>query len=875
LELRCDMLREIQPSQTNLVCGKTLLVRENGMKQMIPRLVLLFVCVFGACLLEEGLMAQTAPSPVGNSSAMQQASGPPLAISREAVPDKPLSVIGPRGALLGDQSGRYEAWIFPWKIFSGMRITANVANYAVPIDVNDLAAGVDVKPDHTTITYSHATFTLRQTMMAPKNAPDGAGVLVFYQIESSRPVTLTFSFDPVMQRMWPAASDDDPAPEWFANETMGGFYILHENFPDHAAAVAMPQAQPGIMPPYQERARSWPLQFVLHFDPAKDASTVFPLLLAFANTSQSATRGALANSLQKLNEASQTIAAGNAAYYRDFSAQHTSIETPDPNLNAAFSWAEIAIDQLRVQSTPDGSEKAFTAGVVGSGDVARPGFGWFFGRDALWSLYAVNSYGDYEATREEIEFLLHHQRADGAVMHEWSQTANLVDWKSLPYEYASADATPLLQMAMNDYVKISGDEAFVREHWNELELAWTYETTHDSADGIYNNSSGTGWVESWVPAMPQQELYLAELDEHASISFANLAQATGHGDLARKANDRAARLRTVIENEYYLPRLDFYAFSHNADGTTDDTATIFPAVAWWDGGSLDHKDAMFNRWASSEFSTDWGARILSNRVNFYDPISYHQGTVWPLFTGWLSVAEYRAGRPLAGYVHLMENVDLTWSQDLGSVTELLSGQFYQVLGRSSAHQLWSSAMVISPVLRGMFGLEWDAAHNSLSVTPHLPADWAGATIRQLPFGSSRIALQFTRRGQELIVEASGDGAANLDLRSNSPGARREGRMLHIPLPAVEAAVKQELPAFGQETVQMKVLNEELTQHRLTLTLSAQASSRQTVVLRENARGLHVHSSDAELGELRDGMRVLTVSFPPGPGYVTKSVAIDW
>jgi glycogen debranching enzyme len=689
-------------------------------------------------------------------------------------------------------------------------------------------------------------------------------------------VTLTFSFDPVMQRMWPATSDDRPAPEWVANPGKLGFYILHENFPDHAVALAMPHAQPGILPPYQERARAWPLQFVLHFDPTKDASTVFPLLLTLANTRQSATKDALANSLAELNASFQSIAQANAAYYSDFRAQHTSIETPDAKLNAAFSWAEIAIDQLRVQTTPDHTEEAFTAGFVGSGDAARPGFGWFFGRDALWSLFAVDSYGDYEATRKEMEFLLKRQRADGAIMHEWSQTANLVDWKSLPYEYASADATLLLQMAMNDYVKISGDQAFLQQHWSELELAWKYETTHDSADGIYNNASGSGWVESWVPSMPQQEIYLAALDEQASLAFGNMAQIAGHADLAREANDRAKRLRSVIEKEYYKPQLDFYAFSHNADGTTDDTATIFPTVAWWDGGySLDHKDTMLDRWASSEFSTDWGARILSDRVSFYDPISYHQGTVWPLFTGWLSVAEYRAGRPLSGYLHLMQNADLTWSQDLGSVTELLSGQFYQVLGRSTAHQLWSSSMVVSPVLRGMFGLQWDAAHNSLNVNPHLPADWPGATIHQLPFGNRKVTLQFTRRGQELDVQATSDGAPNLNLHSSLPGAHNDGTKLQIPLPAVEVAVKQELPAFGQETSQMKVLNEEQTPHRLTLTLSAQASSQQSLVLRENASGLHVHSSDADLGQLRNGTRSLVVTFPPGHGYVTKSVAIEW
>ena len=536
----------------------------------------------------------------------------------------------------------------------------------------------------------------------------------------------------------------------------------------------------------------------------------------------------------------------------------------------------MAIDQLRVETTPGYKEEAFTAGFVGSGDAARPGFGWFFGRDALWSLYAVNSYGDYSATREELEFLLHRQRQDGKIMHEWSQAADLVDWKSLPYEYASADATPLLQMAMNDYLHISGDADFLRAHWKQLELAWNFETAHDSTDGIYNNSSGTAWVESWVPSMPQQEIYLAVLDEQASLAFSNLARTMGQTGASEEAMLRAGRIRAQIEKEYFLPSSGFYAFSHNADGTRDETPTIFPSVAWWDGTySLDHGGTMFSRWASSEFSTDWGARILSDQVSFYDPISYHQGSVWPLFTGWLSVAEYRAGNPLAGYVHLMQNANLTWSQDLGSVTELLSGRFYQVLGRSTAHQLWSSAMVISPTLRGMFGLAWEADRHILDVTPHLPASWESAAVHRIPFGKGALDLSFTRHGQDLVVRLSGNTAGEVHLHSFADGARVEGTALHIPLPAAEVAVTQKLPPFGEETQQLKVLDEEHSAHGLSLTLTAQASSRQQLELRENAAGLHIQTPDAELGNPVDDLRTVTVDFPAGQGYVTKTVNFKW
>jgi glycogen debranching enzyme len=844
----------------------------HGDEMKIAVLPLLLLSAFSwAAPLE----AQTSSAlPVLPDFTRQSAPGE-LAISRETASTKALSVLGPRGALLGQQDGRYEAWIFPWKIFGNMRITANMQDYPVPIDVNDHAAEIEVKPDHTTITYSHANFTVRQIMVAPKQSSDGTGVLVFYQIEAVRPMTLTFSLDPVMQRMWPAESDDRPSPEWIKTAGGSGYYILHENFPDHAAALAMPSADLGILAPYQERAAYYPLQFVLHFDPKQDQNKLFPLLITLANTKETATKEALAQSLAALDSSAQSIYKANQDYYRTFVADHASLESPDKHLNAALSWAEVAIDQLRVQ-TIDRKEEALTAGFVGSGDAARPGFGWFFGRDALWSLYAVNSYGDYNTTRQEIQFLLHRQRADGKIMHEWSQTADLVDWKSTPYEWASADATALLPMAMDDYMKISGDQSFIQTNWDAIERAWKFETSHVSADGIFNNSQGSGWVESWIPSMPQQEIYMAVLDVQASLAFAHLAQSTGHADLAAQAKERAAKIREQTEKEYFLGDSNFYAFSHNADGTTDNTPTIFPSVAWWDGSySLSHPEAMLNRWASSEFSTDWGTRILSDRVSFYDPISYHQGTVWPLFTGWVSVAEYRAGRPLSGYAHLMQNANLTWSQDLGSVTELLSGQFYQVLGRSTAHQLWSSAMVVSPVLRGMFGIEWNAAEHSLSVTPHLPATWDSATLRHLPLGDSSVDLAFTRRGQELVIEATGPAAAGLRLSSLAAGAKAEGTALHIPLPPVEVAINEHLPPFGQETKQMKVLDEQAAPHSLTLTLAAQGSSQQTLLLKENAAGLRVHTDDAKIEVTRDRSSNLIVTFPEGEGYVTKTVTLSW
>ncbi|MGB8536012.1 MAG: hypothetical protein WCD57_06340 [Acidobacteriaceae bacterium] len=589
-----------------------------------------------------------------------------------------------------------------------------------------------------------------------------------------------------------------------------------------------------------------------------------------------AATAALAARLQTLDSQFHSLYTDTQDHFAQFSARHLSIETPDTTLNQAFTWAEVAIDQLRVQTTPSHAETALVAGLYGSGDSARPGYGWFFGRDALWTLYAVNSYGDYQLTRDELSFLIKRQSPEGKMIHEWAQTADLVDWKSLPYAYASADANPLFLMASNDYLKISGDKQFIEKSWDALERAWRFECSHDSdGDGIYENTEGSGWVESWLPEMPHQEKYLAALDRQASTAMASLARATGHAEIAEKAQARAARISDTIEKEYLLPGAGFYAFSYNGPGKVDTSPTIFPSVAFWDGTyKLQHAQPMLDRWAAPEFSTDWGPRDLSPTVSFFDPISYHQGSVWPLYTGWLAVSEYRNGRSLSAYAHLMRNADLTWAQDPGAVTELLSGEFFAPLGRSTSHHLWSSAMVISPVVRGLFGLEWDAAGNKLNITPSLPAEWDQAKLHHIPFAGREVDLEMTRAGTELLVRAT--GSSGVMLASRTPGAKVSDNLLRIPLPAVEIGLAHALPEAGSTTQQMKVLDQQYSGNAFTVTLSAPAGSRETLMLRVNDRRASPRVEGGQLGTAAgSSLRPVEVDFGAGQGYVEQKVMITW
>ena len=839
-----------------------------------------------ALLLKVALHAQV-PAPALNTipAISLDTTGPVL--RENAQPQKPFTVAGERGVLLGQQDGTLEAWVLPVKLLSNLRIEANVQGYTVPIDVNQQAAQIEVRPDRTTITYTHIAFTVRQIMFSPNGASAGTGPVVLFAFDCLHPTDFTLRFTPELRWMWPERNEGVPGVEW---DEHGGFYVLHADYPDFAAAVAIPGAQPGILAPYQERPQVHPVEFKLHIDPAQDRGRLYPLLMDLGTTADTATNAALGRGLTHLDAALPALYAGHAQSYRELLARSTAINTPAPSLDEAFQWGVVSIEQLKAIAQPSG-ETALVAGYYASGDSARPGFGWFFGRDALYALYAVNGYGDFALTRDELEFLIRRQRADGKVMHEYSQTAPNVDWLAFPYMYAAADATPLFLLAVADYARASGDMAFLTAHRDAIEKAWAFEIdpAHDTDhDGIYDNSQGTGWVESWPGGMPHQEIYLALLDQQASTAMAALEEMLHDPAKAKAAQQRAETIARTINAEYYDAQKSCYAFSRNMDGSLDRTRTVYPALAWWDPAAgqpiLAHPEECLRQFANATLNTDWGLRDVADDEPIYNGMSYHQGSVWPLFAGWTALAEYRGNQALAGYRMLMENAAMTQLEDLGADTELLSGDFYVPMGRSTSHQLWSSAMVVTPTLRGLFGITVDALTKTITVDPHLPATWDHAKILNLHIGDQAVNLLFESSGDQTTVSLQSPVPSGVQLRSSVGGAKQlESNRVSIPRPTVQVATPEANPLPGDRTQIPRVLSEEYGERTLRLTVEGRAGTDAHLPLIAHEARLRLRAQGADLaipahptaeagtGESAD----LTLHFPGGEGWQRVVAVVSW
>jgi len=279
------------------------------------------------------------------------AAGPVIRAHTEAL--KPFTVAGERGVVLGQQDGTFEAWVLPVKLLSHLTIQANVEGYSVPIDVNQQSAEIEVRPDRTTITYSHIAFTVRQIMFSPDDASVGTGPMVLFEFDCLHPTEFTFRFTPEMRWMWPERNEGVPDAEWVTGKE-GGFYVLHSDYPDFAGAVTIPGAVPGILPPYQERPQVFAVELKLHIDPARDRGRLFPLLMAVGTDVTAAKALALETTLGELNAGIASSYRVHEASYQKLLAGSTTIETPDKALNEAFQWATISIEQLRTKAQGTG-----------------------------------------------------------------------------------------------------------------------------------------------------------------------------------------------------------------------------------------------------------------------------------------------------------------------------------------------------------------------------------------------------------------------------------------------------------------------------------------------------------------------------------------
>jgi glycogen debranching enzyme len=685
----------------------------------------------------------------GQQSAQARAVPKKLEISRTARPWEFLAAVGKRAGLLGNESGKVEAWVYPLKILRDLKLTVLTEGREIPAET--LVRTVIAHPESTTLLYTGDTFSIRETFFVPVDQP---GAVIEIQVETEQPLELQASFIRDFQLEWPAS--------------MGGTYVgwsseLHgfvfgEDHQKFAGLAGSPTAA-------EPR-----LEYETNYGGAHTSSMKLGVISKGRDTKIIVISGSVngraeaEKSYRLLTSDYQQLWKESAEFYQQYLQRTTSVELPDQELQKAYDWSRVSLIQGLVSNPTMGD--GLIAGYRASGESYRPGFAWFFGRDSLWCGLALNSEGDFATTKTALEFIAKFQREDGKIPHEIAQGASFVDWfKGYPYAFASADATPLYIATVDDYVTSSGDIAFAKSNWDHVAKAYEFlRSTYDTNGFPKNYGIGHGWIEGG-PMLPiESEFYQSGLAVAAIRGLAHLSRLTGKEAEAKSLTEEFAKEQKQLNEAFWSPEKKFFAFAVDRENKRVDEPTVLTTVPMWFGLTDEAKSQQtITELAKPEHKTDWGMRIISNRAPKYSGGGYHYGSVWPLFTGWASVAEYRYHRPQPAYDNLRANALLTLDGSPGHVTEVLSGDYYQPLSTSSPHQIWSAAMVISPMLRGMFGLQFDAQARTLIFAPHVPGYWNDFAVHHIAAGNDFLDLDFSRTTDSITMTADRQDGADLEM----------------------------------------------------------------------------------------------------------------
>jgi hypothetical protein len=504
--------------------------------------------------------------------------------------------------------------------------------------------------------------------------------------------------------------------------------------------------------------------------------------------------------------------------------------------------------------------KGLIAGYRTSGESQRPGFAWFFGRDSLWTDLALDASGDFPTTRLALDFISKYQRDDGKIPHEIAQGATFVNWfKDYPYPYASADATPLYIIAMNDYVVESGDVAFAKEKWDSLWKAYQFLLSTYDPNGLPKNFGfGHGWIEGG-PLLPvKTELYQSGVGAQALLALSNLAHLAGKEEVSADLSQSFPKQKQLVNSAFWIANKNRFAFAIDNDGKQVDEPSVLATVPMWFGLLDDDKSqSMITQLSGFDHQTDWGMRIISGNSAHYSGGGYHYGSVWPLFTGWASVAEYRYHQPFPAYLNLQANAALALDGSPGHVTEVLSGDYYQPLSTSSPHQIWSAAMVVSPLLRGLLGLETDAINSSVKFAPHVPAQWNEFSIENLRVGLNSLSLKYKRTGDSIELETTRTKGAEECTLEFRPAISPRTKVLKVDLNGKPVPFRIDATSSDQHVVVRLLVNE----GKYVLNIHLQ-----------NDFDLGVYAGLPLLGSASQGIRVLSETWSSSKDQLTLEIS---
>jgi glycogen debranching enzyme len=476
--------------------------------------------------------------------------------------------------------------------------------------------------------------------------------------------------------------------------------------------------------------------------------------------------------------------------YDEWRSESTQIETDhelfDQLLRRALQDLRLLIDNVDGDLVP-------TAGI--------PWFAVPFGRDSLITamqtlpLRPSIAAGTlrFLARRQGREINDFRDEQPGKILHE-VRLGELATVKRVPHSpyYGSVDATPLFLVALGEYVRWTGDLDFARQLLPNAEAALNWMSEYGDADGdafleYHSRSSegirNQGWKDSPDSAshrdgtIAEPPIALAEVQAYAFAAhreMADLYARLGDADKERSQRAMSERVRQKFVERLAMSDQDgpFWAMGLDCAGQRIETVTSNPGHALW-AGVLRGDDARLTvqRLLADDMLCGWGIRTLSSRARTFNPMSYHNGSVWPHDNALIALGMKRVGADHAAREVASQVLEAGLRFPASRLPELWCGFARDRRYRSTpaqypvscSPQAWAAGSAFM-LLQALLGLEADAFEGVVRLRPVLP-NWLGrVSFRKMRVAGSQIDFDVIREGHRLIVDVIDDGGLKIETR---------------------------------------------------------------------------------------------------------------
>ncbi|MCC3763505.1 hypothetical protein K3N28_10505 [Glycomyces sp. TRM65418] len=454
---------------------------------------------------------------------------------------------------------------------------------------------------------------------------------------------------------------------------------------------------------------------------------------------------------------------------RAWRQESTPIEVDDPATAKVLSRTETDLGALQIADPRTGTP--FVA-------AGAPWFMTLFGRDSLLTAWmtlpldlglAVGTLQNLAATQgTKVEPTS--EEEPGRILHELRLGPESAQILGGNHYYGTVDATPLFVMLLGEVWRWGADRGTVERLLPAADaaLSWMEEYGDRDGDGFIEYQRATdqglanqGWKDSFdgINAVDggigRTPLALCEVQGYAYAAWrarAELAESFGDPAAAERCRKRASRLREDFAERFWLPDRGWYAVALDRDKRPVDALTSNAAHALWTGIAEDeHAQILVDHLATDDMFSGYGLRTLSKAMGAYNPMSYHNGSVWPHDTaiavaGLLRYAHLRGAVPLA---HRLLNGLIDAASAFGDrLPELFCGFDRERFDppvpypTSCSPQAWAAAAPLL-LVRSALGLEPNVPKRTLRLAPHLPERWSRVRLHELSLGPANVEIDAT------------------------------------------------------------------------------------------------------------------------------------